>query len=92
MKIEFQNARKLQKSPFIPLFQRGKITILDPLQIKNVSSLWKREVGRDFWEGFSNHEIVTKNLLPDGHRQTKALDDCLSFLDRGGVRRLHVVT
>jgi len=39
MKIEFQNARKLQKSPFIPLFQRGISIILDPLQMKKLSSL-----------------------------------------------------
>jgi hypothetical protein len=36
--------RKSQKSPLIPLFQRGNY----------ISSLWKREIGRDFWELFPN--------------------------------------
>jgi hypothetical protein len=49
MKLEFESARKLQsetrrfeKSPFIPLFQRGISIILDPLQVKKLSSLLKK--------------------------------------------------
>jgi hypothetical protein len=39
--MKFQDARNLQKSPLLPLFQRGRL----------FSSLYKREAGRDFWDG-----------------------------------------
>jgi hypothetical protein len=47
----------LENPPSSPFFKGGDF----------VSSLWKREVGRDFWERFSNTQIDTKLEIQKCH-------------------------
>jgi hypothetical protein len=42
--------RSLRNPPWSPFFKGGN----------HISSLWKREVGRDFWEHFSNRQTDTE--------------------------------
>jgi hypothetical protein len=42
---------KLSNPPYSPFFKGGKGPIIQRISVNNLSSLCKREAGRDFWEG-----------------------------------------
>jgi hypothetical protein len=49
--VTIQPFEKHSNPPYSPFFKGGKGSMIHRIPAKNLSSLWKREAGRDFWQG-----------------------------------------